>query len=91
MNEKLFSLVNTSIKKLAEVCTDGANGKYEGFIDQLTKKKHWISVHSFHCIIHQTSLASKFLTYHQSMKTLEKIINKIRKIIHWHIGIWKFF
>ena len=54
LNEKLFSLVN--IKKLAGVCTYGANvmtGKNEHFIGQ--SKNHGMPVHtfhSFHCIIH---------------------------------------
>lgn len=77
VREKLLSIVD--INKFAGVCTDGANvmlGKYKGFIGQL--KKHEFAVHNFHCIIHQTALASKFINDYPAMKTAEDIINKIR-------------
>lgn len=40
--------------------------------------KYGIDVSNFHCIIHQTSLASKFLSECPSMKAADRIINKIR-------------
>lgn len=75
--EKVLSIVD--INKFAGVCTDGANvmlGKYNGLIGQF--KKHGFAVNNFHCIIHQTALASKFLNNDPAMKTAEEIINKIR-------------
>lgn len=77
VNEKLLTVIDR--KKFAGVCTDGANvmkGKYEGFVGQL--KKHDFGIYSFHCIIHQAALASKFISTHPAMKTAEQIINKIR-------------
>lgn len=77
VSEKLLSI--TDPNKFAGVCTDGANvmtGKNEGFIGHL--KKNGIVVHTFHCIIHQAALASKFISDYPAMKTAERIINKIR-------------
>lgn len=77
VSDKLFSVADP--RKFAGVCTDGANvmtGRHEGFVGQI--KKHGFDVKNFHCIIHQTALASKFMSECPAMKTAEKVINKIR-------------
>lgn len=75
----LEKLLKENSRKFAGVCTDGANvmtGRKKGFIGQL--KENGFEVHSFHCIIHQVALASKFLSNHATMKIAEQIINKLR-------------
>lgn len=77
VNEKLLSVVDSN--KLAGVCTDGAStmtGKRKGFVGQMNKNE--IEVYTFHCIIHQAALASKFISKHPVMKATERIINRIR-------------
>lgn len=64
---------------MTSICTDGAPamvGRNEGFVGQLIKNK--INAQTFHCIIHQECLSAKFLSFHDTMKTVTGIVNKIR-------------
>lgn len=77
-----FNERSIDLKKVFSVCTDGCPsmlGRNIGFVQLLKNHLGNDSLLSFHCIIHQESLAVKFGEYFSCvMKTVVTIVNFIR-------------
>jgi hypothetical protein len=79
--KKLIESENIPVNKLVALATDGAPamvGMEKGFIALCHKDSDLPTFLSYHCIIHQQSLCGKFLSMNNVMKTVIKIVNKIR-------------
>ncbi|KAG8436973.1 hypothetical protein GDO86_007888 [Hymenochirus boettgeri] len=72
---------NIQIQKPVSITTDGApafTGRTNGFLALCRKDSSFPKFFSYHCIIHQQALCAKFLNMNDVMKTVIKIVNKIR-------------
>lgn len=69
------------IQKLVSITTDGApalRGSKNGFLALCQRDESFPQFLTYHCILHQQSLCGKFLNLNETMKTVVKIVNKIR-------------
>jgi len=69
------------LNKLVGISTDGAPsmvGIDKGFISLCRKDSNYPKFLSYHCIIHQQALCGKFLSMTDVMKTVVKVVNKVR-------------
>ena len=79
--KNLIKSENIPVNKLVGITTDGAPamvGVEKGFIALCRKDSDIPKFVSYHCIIHQQSLCGKFLSMNNVMKTVVKVVNKIR-------------
>ena len=79
--KNLIKSENIPVNKLVDITTDGAPamvGVEKGFIALCRKDSDIPKFVSYHCIIHQQSLCGKFLSMNNVMKTVVKVVNKIR-------------
>lgn len=53
-------------------------GGEKGFIALCCKDNSFPKFLTYHCIIHQQSLCGKFLSMNNVMKTVVKVVNKVR-------------
>lgn len=69
------------LQKLVSITTDGApalRGSKNGFLALCQRDESFPQFLTYHCILHQQSLCGKFLNLNETMKTVVKIVNKIR-------------
>lgn len=79
--KRLIDSESIPVKKLVGLATDGAPamvGGEKGFIALCRKDNSFPKFLTYHCIIHQQSLCGKFLSMNNVMKTVVKVVNKVR-------------
>lgn len=79
--KELISSFEIVLEKLVGISTDGAPfmvGKKKGFIALCRQDPSFPKFISYHCVIHQQALCGTFLKLDSVMKTVIKIVNRVR-------------